>query len=180
MKTSLFRAHGSIAGKAQNVKSGDLRALFPIHFGKVFGEKGRDGFFTSFLKSALSAFNAFKGAPGRCRVDRDSSTVENIFIQENTVTRLCAGNPVKKLWVFAGIMVFFNICLLDAREPEERAPPESVTAAESPSEADTLKTRPQLPDDVVARSRLALAALLTDSLERIELTPGQLRGFLPR
>ncbi len=91
------------------------------------------------------------------------------------MTRLCAGNPVKRLWVFAGIMAFFNICLLDAREPEERTPPESGTVAESPSAADTLKTRPKLPDDVIARSHLALAALLTDSLERSEITPGQLR-----
>ena len=85
------------------------------------------------------------------------------------------GSPVKRTWVFAVIMVFFSICPLKSAGPAGEIVPASDTTAESSSVEDTSKAWRQLPESVLERSRLALMATLTDSLERTELTPGQLR-----
>ena len=85
------------------------------------------------------------------------------------------GSTVKRMWIFAVIMVFINICPLKSAEPAGEIVPASDTTGESSSVEDTLKAGRQLPESVLERSRLALMATLTDSLERTELTPGQLR-----
>jgi len=73
------------------------------------------------------------------------------------------------------MLVFCSLLRLRAEEAQKRVAPGADSTAAATAAGDTSQALKRLPASVIKRSRLALTALLADSLERIDITPGQLR-----